>query len=208
MIYSILASAFVNTFFLGQAGNIEQQLIKRLAKGESKAFEELYLKYGRRLYVFVFDYLKSKDDAEEIVQEVFVKIWDKRSQLKEHESLKGYLFTIAYNAIKKSFLRKSREEQQKQLFAQNVLREMDNTPTEIEYSKVIQQIDGIVEAMPVRRKEVFNLSKKEGLTNAEIAAFLNLSEKTVKNQLTLAYQTIREQLKNNLPVLLLISLFY
>lgn len=188
--------------------NIEQQLIKNLIKGDVNAFESLYLKYGRKLYVFVLEYLNSKDDAEEIVQEVFIKIWDRRSQLKEHESIKGYLFTIAYNAIKKFFQKKRREEQQNQLFAHNVLNDLDNAPSDLEYSKLIQQIDTIVSTLPERRKEIFTLSKKEGLTNSEIAAYLNISEKTVKNQLTLAYQTIRVQLKNSLPVLLLISLYY
>ncbi|MBI9063764.1 MAG: RNA polymerase sigma-70 factor [Marinilabiliaceae bacterium] len=193
---------------MDNAGEIDKEIIKGLIKEDAKAFEDLYKMYGRRLYVFAFDYLKSKDDAEEVVQEVFVKIWEKRFQLKQQESIRGYIFTIAYNAIRKAFVKKGREEKNIQLFTQSLLNDSDDSQSEINYSEMMLKIDQIVDQMPDRRREVFNLSKKEGLTNSEIATYLNLSEKTVKNQITLAFQTIREQLKNSLPVILFISMFY
>ncbi|TRX71233.1 RNA polymerase sigma-70 factor [Carboxylicivirga sp. M1479] len=186
----------------------ERELISALANNETKAFESLYLLYGRKLLVFVNGYLNSKDDAEEIVQEVFVKLWKKRAELETHDSLKGYLFTIAYNAIKKRFLKIKREQDLKQNYALEYMHDSGETVSEETYSEVIRQIDSIVEQMPEKRKQVFQLCKKEGLSISEAANYLNISEKTVKNQMTSAYQTIREQLKANLHVLLVLNLFY
>lgn len=186
----------------------EGELIRALSNNETRAFESLYLLYGKKLLVFVNGYLNSTDDAEEIVQEVFVKIWKKRTDLVTYDSLKGYLFTIAYNAIKKRFLKIKREQDLKQDYTLDYLNSNDEPVSEESYSAVIEQIDRIVEQMPEKRKQVFQLCKKEGLSVAEAANYLNISEKTVKNQMTSAYQTIREQLKTNLPLLLALNLFY
>jgi RNA polymerase sigma-70 factor (ECF subfamily) len=132
----------------------------------------------------------------------------KKNLSKKNESIKGYLFTITYNAIKKHFLKKRQEEQNKKLFTQHLLNDVESDASEKEFSNVIQEIEDIVETMPERRSEVFILSKKEGLTIPEIATHLSLSEKTVKNHLTLAFQTIREKLPRNFSILLILSLFY
>ncbi len=186
----------------------DRELMLAIANNEAKAFELLYLVYGRRLFVFVNGYLNSKDDAEEVVQEVFIKVWKKRKELKQHESLKGYLFTIAYNAIKRNFLKKKREEEIKQAYALEQLDGWEYGVPDDMYKDLINRIGSIVEQMPEKRKEIFNLCKKEGLTVAEAASYLNISEKTVKNQMTSAYQTIREQLKKGFSVLLFLNLFY
>jgi len=208
--------SFVLTYFndfliyasVGVVEGTDRELMIGLANDQAKAFESLYLIYGRRLFVFINGYLNSKDDTDEIVQEVFVKIWQKRHELKAHESLKGYLFTIAYNAIKKSFLKKNREEELKKAYVLEYLNDSDDSISENMYSDVIKQVDAIVSQMPEKRKQVFNLCKREGLSVTEVANYLNISEKTVKNQMTSAYQTIREQLQNSLPLLLFLNLFY
>ncbi|WP_430815308.1 RNA polymerase sigma factor [Carboxylicivirga sp. RSCT41] len=193
---------------MGSKGETERELIEALVNGETKAFESLYLLYGRKLLVFVSRYFNSQDDAEEIVQEVFVKIWKKRNDLKALDSLKGYLFTIAYNAIKKRFISIKREQVLQQNYALEYLDDTDESVSEDVYATVISQIDKIVEQMPDKRRQVFTLCKKEGLSVSEVASYLDISEKTVKNQMTAAYQTIREQLKINLPLLLALTLFY
>lgn len=192
-------------------GNIrerEQKLLVALANNEPKAFESLYKLYGKRLFEFINTYLNSKADTEEIIQEVFIKIWQKRSELDSQQSFKGYLFTIAYNAIKKSFNKKKIEEKIKSEFIKDQYNDSIIPAEEISLSDVMQRINLIVDQMPEKRKQIFNLCKNEGLSIKETANYLNISEKTVKNQLTSAYQIIREQLKNNLTVLLALNLFF
>src|ERR1035437_9257721 len=81
----------------------ESLLVHNLAKGNLLAFNTLYKEYSGRLYRFALGYLKSKDEAEELVQEVFTIIWEKRKDLKKELSFKSYLFTIAFNIIRKHF---------------------------------------------------------------------------------------------------------
>ena len=81
----------------------ESQLVKSLSKGEIFAFNALYHEYSNRLYRFALGYLKSEEEAEELVQEVFFKIWEKRKELKEDLSFKSFLFTLAFNLIRKHF---------------------------------------------------------------------------------------------------------
>ena len=137
-----------------------------------------------------------------------MKIWKKRKDLKAHDSLKGYLFTIAYNAIRKRFISIKREQELQKNYALEYMDDSEELVTEDTYADVISQIDKIVGQMPEKRRQVFTLCKKEGLSVSEVATYLNISEKTVKNQMTAAYQTIRERLKANLPLLLALSLFY
>ncbi|WP_439184327.1 RNA polymerase sigma factor [Carboxylicivirga taeanensis] len=185
----------------------DTELMKALARDESKAFEALYLRYGRRLLEFANHYMPSKDDAEEVVQTVFIKLWHRRRELKLNESVKGYIFTIAYNEIRKAFIRRKRENELMQSYVQeNGLNAADEN-YEIDYTALARQVDTIVEQMPHKRKMVYLLCKKEGLTVSEVAAHLNISEKTVKNQLTAAYRHIREQMKGGLPVVLFLALF-
>ena len=82
-------------------------LVRQLSNGNLLAFNTLFREYSSRLYRFALGYLKSEDEAEELVQEVFTIIWEKRAELKEELSFKSYLFTIAFNIIKKHFRTKS-----------------------------------------------------------------------------------------------------
>ena len=94
------------------ASNIKQrevELVKQLRKGDLAAFDSLFNTYNKKLFYFAKGYLKSTEDAEGLVQEVFIKIWENRSTLKEHLSFNSYLYTITYNSILKFFRKKGRE---------------------------------------------------------------------------------------------------
>ncbi|MCU4154707.1 RNA polymerase sigma-70 factor [Carboxylicivirga sp. A043] len=185
----------------------DTELVKVFAIDETKAFEGLYLKYGRKLLEFAGHYMPSKDDAEEVVQKVFIKLWQKRHELKHNESVKGYIFTIAYNEIRKAFIKQKRENELIQSYYLEHDQNGSEASEEIDYAMLARKVDAIVEEMPKKRKMVYLLCKKEGLTVNEVAAHLQLSEKTVKNQLTAAYRQIREQLQGGLALLLFLTLY-
>ena len=173
----------------------EADWILALKEGNLWAYNELFERYGNRLYRFSIGYLKSAQDAEEIVQEVFLKIWKNREELSDQKSFESYLFTIAKNGILNT-IRKAQSEKVYLSYlklhpGKNILldEELDFKELERAYKK------GIEELSP-RRKEIFIMSKELSLSNAEIAEKLNISIKTVENQMTSALADIRKNLRS------------
>lgn len=184
----------------------ESLLVQSLAKGNLLAFNTLYKSYSSRLYRFALGYLKSEDEAEELVQEVFTIIWEKRKDLKEELSFKSFLFTISFNIIRKHFRAKS---YLSEYLTTGSIEDTDvGTSQKIVYDSLYQYINELVNQLPLRRKEVFIKSRFEGLSIKEIAEDLNISHKTVENQLSDALKFIRLNLKKeNLPAALFFILY-
>lgn len=192
---------------MNNSEQLESELVKALSKGEIKAFNDLFKIYGNRIFRFALGYLKSEADAEELVQDVFMKIWEKRSDLRDNLSFKSYIFTIAFNIIRKHFVKKALTSK---YFEQQVIEDADlSTIQNIDFQSTKKAIDRLVDQLPARRKEVFIKSRFEGLTTKEIADELGTSPKTVENQLGEALRFIREHLgKEDLAGILLFMLFY
>jgi RNA polymerase sigma-70 factor (ECF subfamily) len=184
----------------------ESKLVHNLSKGNLLAFNTLYKEYSGRLYRFALGYLKSKEEAEELVQEVFTKIWEKRADLKKELSFKSFLFTIAFNIIRKHFRTKA---YLSEYFKTGISNDIDmQTSQKITYDSLYQYISELVNQLPKRRKEIFIKSRFEGHSVKEIADELKISHKTVENQLTDALKFIRTNLNSeNIPVLLFFILF-
>ena len=179
----------------------EPQLVHNLSKGNLLAFNTLYKEYSGRLYRFALGYLKSEEEAEELVQEVFTKIWEKRASLKEELSFKSFLFTIAFNIIRKHFRTKV---YLSEYFKTGKNDDIDmQTSQNITYDSLYQYISELVNRLPNRRKEIFIKSRFEGHSVKEIAEELQISHKTVENQLTAALKFIRTNLnREKIPVVL------
>ncbi|MBE3087264.1 MAG: RNA polymerase sigma-70 factor [Bacteroidetes bacterium] len=189
-----------------QALKDESLLVRNLSKGNLLAFNTLYKEYSGRLYRFAFGYLKSEAEAEELVQEVFTIIWEKRADLKEELSFKSFLFTIAFNIIRKHFRTKA---YLSEYFKTGISDDLDmQTSQKITYDSLYQYITELVNQLPQRRKEIFMKSRFEGHSIKEIADELKISHKTVENQLTDALKFIRTNLnRESVPVLLFFVLF-
>jgi RNA polymerase sigma-19 factor, ECF subfamily len=172
--------------------HIEEQWVKNLKSGDIQAFNKLFGYYGPRLFYFSFRYLRSEPECEELVQEVFTRIWDKRSELKEDLSFRSYIFTIAFNIIRKYF--KSRV--QARSYAESLLMEdfQLETSQRINFNSLKSRLDNLVSMLPVRRREIFIKSRMEGLSVKEIAGDMKISKKTVENQLSEALKFIRSHL--------------
>ena len=186
----------------------EEEWILALKKGDALAFNELFERYGKRLYHFSKGYLKSSENAEEIVQEVFMKIWDNRVELSEQKSLEAYLFTIARNGILNT-IRKSKSEQAYLNYAKinpgkNIL--LDE---ELNFNELDKAYRQVIEKLSPKRKEIFLLSREKSLSNAEIADKMNISVKTVENQMTSAISEIRKNLRSlGFSGLIFLKLFF
>lgn len=169
------------------------ELVSSLKKGAVPAFRELYDKYSPRLYAFAMGYLREPGEAEEIVQEVFLKVWSTRESLDPGRSFSAFLFTMAKNAI----LNTIRKANHRQTF----LNYMELCPEkdflleeELNYRELESMYRKAVDRLSPKRREVFLLSREEHLSNADIAKQLGISVKTVENHMTAALSDIRKSL--------------
>lgn len=176
-----------------QEKNTDYKLVKSLKKGDLFAFDQLFSKYSKKLYYFAKGYLGSKEDAEGLVQEVFLMVWNKRTELKEHLSFNAFLYTVTYNAIRKYFRKKAREKKYLDKFLEDYDGKHNKLVTDIEYNNLLELANKAIEKLPEKRKIIFQLSRHKGLSNMEIAKRLDISKKTVENQIHSALKFLREQ---------------
>jgi RNA polymerase sigma-70 factor (family 1) len=186
----------------------DNELVDRLQKGDKEAFDLIYEKYSRRLYAFGLKYLRSTEEAEELIQSVFLKIWENHKNLRKESSFKSFLFTIAYNDICKLF----RKRNYHQIFITDTLIENPHSSFEIEedidYKSILDQVQQIINKLPERQRTIFTKSRMEDKSTKEIAAELNLSPGTVDNYISEALKVVRCRLHSeNLYVLMFLSMF-
>ncbi len=172
----------------------DREYVKSLKNDNSAAFDALFKKYSERIYAFSLSISKEAYIAEEITQIVFIKIWEKRALINEYLSFKSFVFSVTYNEII-SWLRKENSEKGKvSAFVNFSAYQSNETDTTVEFNSLISLANQIIEDLPERRREIFKLSREQGLTNKEIARILDLSVKTVENQMTSALKVLKEKL--------------
>lgn len=185
----------------------DQELIKRLKKDNIEAFNQLFYSYSSKLYHFGYGYLKSKEDAEEMVQEIFSRIWYNRAEIKEEYQFRSYLFSIAFNYIKKYFRSKALVNRYIE-YNLPLKTESDETADEVNYMSLKMRVDRLVDQMPDKRKAVFIKSRFEGRNAKDISIEMDISQITVENHLNQALKFLRQHLKDeNLAGLLFFWLF-
>ena len=185
----------------------ESELLKLISNGDEIAFTELFERYSDNLYSVALAYIKSPEIAEELVQDVFVKLWQKREESIELQSLKNFLFITLRNEIWNVFRSQKREkkylEELKRRFSS-----MNATPEEITLFRQSNEIlEKGIRLLPPQQKTIFELSKKEGIKLTEIAKQLGLSRNTVRNHHQAALKFMRDFLRQNHVSELLICLF-
>jgi RNA polymerase sigma-70 factor (ECF subfamily) len=173
----------------------DSELALRISDGQKSAYQELFERYAPRIYKFSLSYFKNKTDSEELVQEVFLKIWEKREMLDHSKNIKSFIFKLAVNTIYDFIRRKNIEVAFIEFTKTNFPVESDDTWQSVIFEDMKQNLQDLVEQLPVQQQKIFHLSKTEGLSNEEIAEKLNLSKRTVENHLYRAISTLKEQLK-------------
>lgn len=185
------------------------ELVKLLKKGDMAAFDAIYNKYCHKLHGFVLRYLKQEEDSEEIVQEVFIKIWEARSKIDVYSSFESFLFTIAYNTSI-NLLRKRVIESKSREYLKS-LQQIDNAVNvidELHFKELNLKVQSLLKQLTPRQKEIYFLSREEGLTHKEIGQKLNISENTVKNHLVATLKYLKSHIDSSLLVnILFLSLF-
>ncbi len=170
---------------------MESRWVAALKNGNALAFDELFRLYGKRLYHFSLGYLKSKTDAEEVVQEVFMKIWHNRSSLDPELSFNAYLFKIAYRHIAERFRKINQEKKYLHDIASETLVFTADMDERSNYQSLLELVERLIQKLPERQKEVIILRRIEGLSVADIADRLDISPKTVEHHITEALKNIK-----------------
>jgi RNA polymerase sigma-70 factor (ECF subfamily) len=184
------------------------ELVSKLQNGDVGAFDLVYAKYAGKLYGFAFKYLKSKAETEELVQSVFLKVWENHKTLRKESSFKSYLFTIAYHEICNCFKRRTNLQNFIGVQLQETSLVSSDTDELINYHSTMEHLNEIIAKLPERQRIIFLKSRQEGKTSKEIAAELGISSGRVDNYISETLKFIRIHLQdNNFSSLLLISLF-
>lgn len=176
----------------------DPDLIKGIIGGDSLAFEEFYKKYFAALCLFANSKFGDPELAREVVQEVFLSLWKNRAKLAIRESAKSYLYRAVINRVINHF--KHKKVEAAYLYTLEKVPAVNNQEDQFELE---EKLFKLIDDLPPRRKEVFALSRFEGLRYKEIAERLDISIKTVEGQMSQALRFLEENLKEYLPVFIL-----
>ncbi len=169
-----------------------------IAAGDRAAFEALFRLHYRALCAFAMQYVKDSDQAEDLVQDLFFRLWMDREKLQITTSVKSYLFASVRNRSLSLLKTKGRV---RSLNEESDEREDEATRSEDEHAQRIARVQDAIDRLPEERRKVFKLSRYEGLKYHEIADRMGISVKTVENQMGKALKTLREELKDLVPLL-------
>ncbi len=187
-----------------------KELLQRVANDDHDAFRQLFDLYADRLFAAVYNYTKSRFIAEELVQEVFIRLWSHRSQLQEVQDPTAYLYRMVFNHIN-TYLKKTANERRILDKAQAWMTAgQDATLQQLEANEMSRIITAAIERLPPQKKIIYQLSREQGFSYQEIADQLHLSPNTVKNHLVEAMRLLRGYLKDHallLTALIVESIF-
>lgn len=187
---------------------VAKNTITRYKKGDAGAFDLIFHHYSDRIYHLALGFLKDKDLANDIVQEVFVKLWMKREKVNPELTFDNYIFTITYNTIRNVIKQQFLRSQTISFLLKDAPEFINNTDADLVYNELYELANNAIERLPPKRKIVYKLSRQEGMKVKEIAEKLNISTRTAENHLALALKYLKEELsKYSLLSLLFFHLF-
>ena len=169
----------------------------RIAAGDQLAFEGLFREHYKPLCAFACQYLREGDKAQDLVQDLFFRLWQDREKIQVTMSIKAYLFASVRNRCLNAIAAQGRV---RSLDEETDDQSQEEAVTEEERTLRLGRVQAAIEALPEERGKIFRLSRYEGLKYQEIADRLGLSVKTVENQMGKALKTLREDLKDLLPL--------
>jgi RNA polymerase sigma-70 factor (ECF subfamily) len=180
--------------------------VREIKAGNMESFDHLYRKYFPRLFAFSMHLTRSRTDADEIVQETFIKIWETRERLNPDLPFAGYIIKIARNLIYNKTTKRLREADLAFNYSQVQSGASEVTTEEINYNSLNTLLSEVVNQLPFMQKKVFTMSRLHGMSNQEIASRLQLSQSTVENHINLATRKLKKILVKH-EVYLILFLF-
>lgn len=175
-----------------------------MAEGDETAFSQLFKIYHNQLGDYIIRITESELLAQEVVQDVFVKIWMNRVTLKQIGCFRAYLFVVAKNHAFNCLKQIAREQSRKTEWVNAVLHNAVNREENIDKLDPAKLIDDAVELLPSQQKKVYNLSRRKGIAQQEIARELNISHQTVKKHMVLAIRFLKNHIRAQMGLIILI----
>lgn len=172
----------------------EKELLKLASSGNEKAFTYLFHAHKNKLFGYLFRLTNSQEITEDIIQEIFLKLWKDKSELINIAQFDAYLFRMAKNQAINAFKTIARQTLLYAEYFENQTFEVNSTDNLIQFNETQRMLAQIIESLPPQQKLVYQLSREQHLKHEEIAQMLNLSPNTVKNHIIQAINTIKQKL--------------
>lgn len=182
----------------------QKDLLIKLSHGDEEAFNVLYDIYSRPLYYRMLRMVKNADVADELLQELFIKLWDKRATLDTEKSFQSYLYTVAQNRVYNYFRKVASDHSLFQSLIQNTATHYLDGQELMENKETAELLQKAIEQLSPQRKQVFQLCKLEGKSYKEVAEIMEISIATVNSHMTKSLQSIKEYLMKHQDVAILI----
>ena len=189
---------------LFQSNLPDETLLSRLKEGDEKAFTAIYIRYNKMLYVLAYKYLKDSFRAEDIVQQVFLKLWEARSLFAGAINLRNYLYTSAKNLILNEIRDNFSDMEKNYVVIQNTPEFEDKLQSALEEKDLFQHFYKILAELPEQKRKVCLLKIRDNLSNQEVADKLHISVPTVKSHYSQAIKLLRDKMGRLLGILLLV----
>jgi RNA polymerase sigma-70 factor (ECF subfamily) len=179
--------------------NLESKYLKRLGEGSHEAFDILFVAYHPLVVRFLSGFIKNSEDVRDISQNIFYNIWLHKATVSKLDSFKAYLFKTARNAIYNHFKLNAIRNEHLQQYQRRAILIDDLQEERLLADELGLLLDIVIDQMPPQRKQIFMLSRKNGLSNDEIAQRLSITRQTVENHITKALADLRKALKIIIP---------
>ena len=193
----------------GSFGNIEQEIVEQFKAGNEMAFELIFHRTKGKLKGFLSKVLPCGEDAESILQEIYLKLWSHRKSINTDKNFETYLYAIARNMVVDVMRKRFHKYKYLEELYSHINEANENsldTLATVEYSELESKIFELIKKLPEKRQIIFRLNKIDGLTYKEIAEKLNISENTVDSQMRQALALLRTEMKHYLSLILLLYL--
>lgn len=184
----------------------EIELLHLLKAGNADAYFQLYNKYHRVLYAYVLGFIKIPELAEDVLQEVFLKIWEIRERIDPTLSFKAYLYRISRNKVFKLLKKITADDELRIQVAYHISEAIEDADLKIQWQQYEQILRAAINLLPPQRQKIFKLCRQEGKKYEEVAEELNISRNTVKEHMVLAVKSIKEYVFQHADIQLVISL--
>lgn len=175
----------------------EAALIEAVKQGDTDAFIHLYNRYHAGLYTYIVRFIKVPELAEDVLQEVFIKLWTVRERVKPELSLQAYLYRISRNKVFKLLKKISSDQELKLKVITEIDLSLNDTDNKARWNQYQQMLQSAIDALPPQRQKVFRLCREQGKTHKEVAIQLNISPNTVKEHMILATKSVWEHFSRN-----------
>jgi RNA polymerase sigma-70 factor (ECF subfamily) len=180
----------------------DKELVMRLAKSDESAFRELYIHYKEKLWRYAFSFLKSEEETDDLIQEIFIRVWELRFFMDPELSFSSFLYTMTRNRILNYFRNMDVEQQLKKALALRITVETEASESDLIFSDYQAILINAIEQLPPQRQRIFNLSRIEQKSHKEIAVQLGISVSTVQEHISESLRFIKRYFSKHTDITL------